>query len=83
LDDHQVEEEECDDVAAMNVSYQHLQRKTENANMNEGHESMLQHIKERPLIKWILNINLVFLIVIEIVLFIIFSLPVKYTFWRE
>jgi hypothetical protein len=51
--------------------------------MNEGHDFMLQHSKERPIIKWILNGNLIFLILIEITLFVVFSLPVKYTFWRE
>jgi len=79
LDDNQV----IDDPSNENISYQSLQRKTENGDMNEGQDFMLQHSRERPLIKWILNGNLIFLIVIEITLFVVFSLPVKYTFWRE
>jgi hypothetical protein len=72
-----------DDQTDQNISYQRLQRKIENGDMNEGHDFMLQHMKERPIIKWILNGNLIILILIEISLFVIFSLPVKYTFWRE
>ncbi len=79
LDDNQV----IDDPSNENISYQSLQRKIENGDMNEGQDFMLQHSRERPLIKWILNGNLIFLIVIEITLFVVFSLPVKYTFWRE
>ena len=58
-------------------------RRTTNSQTNEGHDFMLQHQQERPLIKWILNVNLVFLILVEITLFVVFSLPVKYTFWRD
>ncbi|CAF1087683.1 unnamed protein product [Adineta ricciae] len=61
----------------------HSNRRTLNQDLNEGRESLLQHSQERPLIKWILNINLVFLFLVEIFLFIVFSLPVKYTFWRS
>ena len=64
-----------------NSTYHRLQRKPD-VN-NEGHDFMLQHSKERPIIKWILNGNLIFLILVEITLFVVFSLPVKYTFWRE
>lgn len=71
------DETQVDDTHSLSP---HHQRK---ADLNEGHDFMLQHITERPIIKWILNGNLVILIVIEIVLFVVFSLPVKYTFWRE
>ena len=64
-----------------NSTYHRLQRKPD-VN-NEGHDFILQHSKERPIIKWILNGNLIFLILVEITLFVVFSLPVKYTFWRE
>jgi hypothetical protein len=83
LDDNQNVVDDIDDPSGVNISYHHLQRKTENNDMNEGHDFMLQHSKERPIIKWILNGNLIFLILIEITLFVVFSLPVKYTFWRE
>lgn len=79
LDDHETAENPLDN----NTSYHQLQRKIENGDTHEGQDFMLQHSNEPPLIKWILNTNLVFLIVIEISLFIIFSLPIKYTFWRE
>lgn len=66
-----------------NVSYPRSQRKVENGNMDEGHDFMLQHNKESPIIKWILNTILVFLVLVEITLFVVFSLPVEYTFWRN
>jgi hypothetical protein len=72
-----------EDQIDQDSSYQPLQQRNENGDTNEGHEFMLQHSKERPIIKWILNANLIFLILIEISLFVVFSLPVKYTFWRE
>ncbi len=72
-----------DDTSGDNITYHQLQQRRENNDMNEGQDFMLQHIKERPLIKWILNGNLIFLILVEITLFVIFSLPVKYTFWRD
>jgi hypothetical protein len=81
LDDGHVVEDN-DDPSDGNISYHRLQRKIENNDMNEGQDFMLQHIKERPIIKWILNGNLIFLILVEITLFVVFSLPVKYTFWR-
>lgn len=79
LDDQQSEET----LAGDNISYHQLQRRTENGDANDGQDFMLQHSKERPLIKWILNANLIVLFLIEISLFLIFSLPVQYTFWRE
>ena len=72
-----------EDQTDQNNSYQRLQQRTENRDANEGHDFMVQHSKERPIIKWILNGNLIFLILVEISLFVVFSLPVKYTFWRE
>jgi len=83
LDDNQNVVDDIDDPSGIDISYHRLQRKKELSDMNEGHDFMLQHIKERPIIKWILNGNLIFLIFIEITLFVVFSLPVKYTFWRE
>ncbi len=84
LDDHHdvVVVDNDDHPSEVNTPFNHLQRKIQN-DMNEGHDFMLQHIRERPIIKWILNGNLVFLIFIEIALFIVFSLPIKYTFWRD
>lgn len=79
LDDQQSEES----LPGDNISYHQLQRRKENGDVNDAQDFMLQHIKERPLIKWILNINLIILILIEISLFLVFSLPVQYTFWRE
>jgi len=81
LDDNQIDDH--DDPSGVNISYHRLQRKIEHSDMHEGHDFMLQHSKERPIIKWILNGNLIFLILIEITLFVVFSLPVKYTFWRD
>lgn len=72
-----------DTTSNTNLSYHRLQKKQEIDDINEGHDFMLQHIKERPYIKWILNGNLIFLIFVEITLFVVFSLPIKYTFWRE
>jgi len=71
------------DPSEVHSSYHRLQRKLENDVINEANESMLQHSQERPLIKWVLNGNLIFLILLEIVLFVLFSLPVQYTFWRD
>jgi hypothetical protein len=82
LDDSSVVDDH-NDPSEDNVTHQHLRRRVECENMNEGQDFMLQHNKERPIIKWILNGNLIFLIVIEISLFVVFSLPVKYTFWRD
>ena len=78
LDDNDDVHNELADVDGV-----HSNQRTVNQDLNEGHESLLQHSQERPLIKWILNINLVFLFLVEIFLFIVFSLPVKYTFWRS
>jgi hypothetical protein len=82
LDDNQLVDEH-EDPSNVDASYHRLQRKKENDDMNEANAFMLQHNKERPLIKWILNANLIFLICVEITLFVVFSLPVKYTFWRD
>ena len=79
LDDNELAENPSDN----NISYHQLQRRLENGETNEGHDFMLQHSKEHPWIKWTLNTILIFLILIEISLFIVFSLPVQYTFWRE
>ncbi|CAF1327501.1 unnamed protein product [Rotaria sordida] len=49
-----------DELSTINVSYHSLQRKIENGKINEGHDSISQHIRERPIIKWILNGNLSF-----------------------
>jgi hypothetical protein len=57
--------------------------KTENEDLNERSESILAHIKQRPLIKWLLNGNLIFILFVEIALFIVFTIPAKYTFLRE
>ncbi|CAF0937199.1 unnamed protein product [Didymodactylos carnosus] len=46
-------------------------------------ETRLIMLKQRSHIKWILNINLLILILIEILLFVLFSLPAKYTFLRN
>ncbi|CAF2356932.1 unnamed protein product [Rotaria sp. Silwood2] len=72
-----------DELTVANVSYHCLQQKIANDGINEGNDSMLQHIKEQPIIKWILNGNLVFIILVEITLFTVFSLPAKYTFLRN
>lgn len=82
LDDSN-DNDEHDESLTTNKSYQNFQRKTVNNDVNEGNASMLQHMKERPLIKWILNGNLVFLILVEIALFVVFSIPAKYTFLRD
>lgn len=82
LDDSRADDDH-DNTDNINTSYHCLQRKAADNEQNEARNSMLQHLQERPMIKWILNGNLAFLIFIEIALFIIFSLPVKYTFWRE
>jgi len=71
--------EEVNGLSA-DVVYHRLQR---NHEQKEAQDSMLQHIKESSWIKWVLNTNLVFIILVEITLFILFSLPVKYTFWRD
>ena len=74
---------EADNAATNGDSYHSLQKNHGNTAVPEEDDFMLQHSKIRPWIKWLLNGNLVVVIVIEIVLFIVFSLPVKYTFWRE
>lgn len=74
---------ENEETTETDAAYHRLQRNLDNSIVHEEDDSMLQHSKERPLIKWILNGNLVFLILLEIALFIVFSLPVKYTFARE
>ncbi|CAF4636275.1 unnamed protein product [Rotaria socialis] len=70
-----------DELSAINTSYHCLQRKPENSDTNEARASMLQHMEERPIIKWILNGNLVFVILVEIALFVVFSLPANYAPW--
>ncbi|CAF1188893.1 unnamed protein product [Adineta ricciae] len=50
---------------------------------HEDVDLMAHHREERPLIKWILNINLIIILLLEISLMVLFSLPVKYTFWRN
>ncbi|CAF3856619.1 unnamed protein product [Rotaria magnacalcarata] len=74
LDDTSATDDQ-DELSAVNTTYHCLQRKPENSDTNEARASMLQHMKERPIIKWILNGNLVFVILIEITLFVVFSLP--------
>ena len=54
-----------------------------NGDMINKEKPILTHIKERPWIKWLLNGNLIFILLVEITLFIIFSIPAKYTFFRE
>ncbi|CAF4618992.1 unnamed protein product [Rotaria sp. Silwood1] len=66
-----------DELTEVNVSYRCLQKKLETSDMNQGHDSVLQQITERPIIKWILNSNLVLVILVEITLFTVFSLPVN------
>ena len=79
-DSHVVNDDE--DSSVSTVSYQSPQRKTESGHMNRS-AFILKDVKERPIINWILNGNLVILILVEIALFVVFSLPVKYTFWRD
>jgi hypothetical protein len=55
----------------------------ENGDLIENRKTMLTYIKERSLIKWLLNGNLIFILLVEIILFIVFSIPAKYTFLRE
>jgi len=55
----------------------------ENNNLIEKHESILKNTKHRPIIEWFLNGNLVFILLVEITIFIVFSIPAKYTFLRE
>jgi hypothetical protein len=81
LDDTTENEESA--TTETDAAYHRLQRNLDSTVVVEEDDSMLQHSKERPLIKWILNGNLVFLILLEIALFVVFSLPVKYTFGRE
>ena len=50
---------------------------------HEDADLMAHHREERPLIKWILNVNLIIILLLEISLMVLFSLPVKYTFWRN
>jgi hypothetical protein len=40
-------------------------------------------LKQRPIIKWLLNGNLIFILFVEIIIFIVFSIPAKYTFLRD
>lgn len=68
------------DPATTDVSYHRLKRQHE---QKEAHDFMVQHLQESSWIKWVLNGNLVFIILVEIFLFLLFSIPVKYTFWRE
>ncbi|CAF0908267.1 unnamed protein product [Adineta steineri] len=82
LDDTSLIDETHDSLQA-NGNYDHHQRKIENGDINEEHDSMLQYSQERPAIKWLLNANLIVLIIIEISLFIVFSLPMEYSFWRN
>ncbi|CAF3775401.1 unnamed protein product [Adineta steineri] len=82
LDDTSLIDETHDSLQA-NGNYDHHQRKIENGDINEEHDSMLQYSQERPAIKWFLNANLIVLIIIEISLFIVFSLPMEYSFWRN
>jgi hypothetical protein len=55
----------------------------ENGEMINKEKPILTHTKERPWIKWLLNGNLILILLVEITLFIIFSIPAKYTFFRE
>ena len=74
---------EEDSATANEDAYHSLQKNHGKAAVPEEDDFMLQHSQIRPWIKWVLNCNLGVVIIIEIVLFIVFSLPVKYTFWRE
>ncbi|UJR38666.1 hypothetical protein I4U23_031332 [Adineta vaga] len=71
------------DDGSANESSHDTQLEMRNKKENDEPDMMLQHRGERSLIKWILNINLVIILLIEISLFILFSLPVQYTFWRK
>lgn len=62
------------------VSYQAVQRTIED---NDARDFILQHKTERPLIKRVLNGNLILIVLVEISLFVIFSIPAKYTFARQ
>lgn len=55
----------------------------ENGNLTEKRRSLAIYIKQRPVIKWFLNVNLVIILLVEITLFTVFSIPAKYTFLKE
>ncbi len=55
----------------------------ENGTGNEKQPPTTIQIKERRRIKWLLNTNLVVIILVEIALFTVFTIPAKYTFLRE
>ncbi len=56
---------------------------TANSNLSENQESISRHTQQRPWIEWFLNGNLVFILLVEITLFIVFSIPAQYTFLKE
>ncbi|CAM4815933.1 unnamed protein product [Rotaria magnacalcarata] len=71
-------------ICGLNDDGTELQTTTiENSGSTEQHQLALPTTRQSSMIKWLLNGNLILLLLVQLTLFIVLSIPIKYTFLKS